>query len=89
MLDPEPVDAVLDEAAASLKACYPAFAGMQIAERWAGVIDVMPDVVPVMSALAEARGALSCLGLFRPWLWPGPGGGQADGADGAGGGALR
>jgi glycine/D-amino acid oxidase-like deaminating enzyme len=39
VLDPEPVDWVLKEALAGLKAYYPAFANIEIAERWAGCID--------------------------------------------------
>jgi glycine/D-amino acid oxidase-like deaminating enzyme len=56
ILDPEPVNSILDEAAASLRQCYPAFAGMEIAERWAGVIDATPDAVPVMSPVAQMPG---------------------------------
>jgi glycine/D-amino acid oxidase-like deaminating enzyme len=56
ILDPEPVDAILDEAAASLRQYFPAFAKMEIAERWAGVIDAMPDAVPVMSPVPELPG---------------------------------
>ena len=35
MLDPEPVNSILDEAAASLRDYYPRFQSMRIAERWA------------------------------------------------------
>ena len=76
MLDPEPVAAVLDEAAASLKAYYPAFADMRIAERWAGVIDVTPDVVPVMSALPGVDGLYLASGFSGHGFGLGPGAGK-------------
>ena len=36
ILDPEPVNDILDAAARHLKEYYPAFTPMKIAERWAG-----------------------------------------------------
>ena len=48
ILDPEPVNSILNEAAASLKDYYPVFRDMEIADRWAGVIDATPDAVPVI-----------------------------------------
>jgi glycine/D-amino acid oxidase-like deaminating enzyme len=76
MLDPEPVDAVLDEAAASLKNYYPAFAGMQVAERWAGVIDATPDVVPCISPLPKIDGLYLASGFSGHGFGLGPGAGK-------------
>ena len=42
VLDPEPVDSIIDDALSSLKQCYPAFEAIEIAERWAGCIDATP-----------------------------------------------
>jgi glycine/D-amino acid oxidase-like deaminating enzyme len=56
VLDPEPVNDILDAAGESLKAYYPAFRDMRIAERWAGAIDATPDAVPVMSPVAALPG---------------------------------
>ena len=42
VLDPEPVDWILDDALSSLKQCYPAFEAIEIAERWAGSVDPPP-----------------------------------------------
>jgi glycine/D-amino acid oxidase-like deaminating enzyme len=76
VLDPEPVQAILDEAAASLKSYYPAFADMRIAERWAGVIDATPDVVPVMSALPKLEGLYLASGFSGHGFGLGPGAGK-------------
>ena len=56
VLDPEPVLPILNEAAASLKDYYPAFANMKIEERWAGVIDATPDAIPVISPVPQRPG---------------------------------
>lgn len=76
ILDPEPVNAILDDAADSLRSYFPAFAGMTIAERWAGVIDVMPDVVPVFSGLDRLPGFYLATGLSGHGFGIGPGAGK-------------
>jgi glycine/D-amino acid oxidase-like deaminating enzyme len=63
VLDPAPVDPILDEAAASLKQYYPAFLNMRIAERWAGAIDATPDAVPVISPVARLPGLYLATGF--------------------------
>ena len=76
ILDPEPVHSILDEAAASLRDYYPSFQSMQIAERWAGVIDATPDVVPVISALPKVAGLYLASGFSGHGFGPGPGAGK-------------
>jgi glycine/D-amino acid oxidase-like deaminating enzyme len=76
MLDPEPVTAVLDEAAASLRDYYPCFQSMQIVECWAGVIDATPDVVPVISALPKIEGLFLASGFSGHGFGLGPGAGK-------------
>jgi glycine/D-amino acid oxidase-like deaminating enzyme len=76
MLDPEPVTAVLDEAAANLRDYYPRFQSMQIVERWAGVIDATPDVVPVISALPKIVGFFLASGFSGHGFGLGPGAGK-------------
>jgi len=76
MLDPEPVASVLDEAAASLRDYYPRFQSMQIAERWAGVIDATPDVVPVISPLPKIEGLFLASGFSGHGFGLGPGAGK-------------
>jgi glycine/D-amino acid oxidase-like deaminating enzyme len=76
MLDPEPVTAVLDEAAASLREYYPRFQSMRIAERWAGVIDATPDVVPCISSLPKIDGLYLASGFSGHGFGLGPGAGK-------------
>jgi glycine/D-amino acid oxidase-like deaminating enzyme len=76
MLDPEPVNSILDEAAASLKDYYPCFRPMRIAERWAGVIDATPDVVPCISPLPEIEGLYLASGFSGHGFGLGPGAGK-------------
>ncbi len=76
MLDPEPVNAILDEAAASLRDYYPRFQSMRIAERWAGVIDATPDVVPCISPLPKMEGLYLASGFSGHGFGLGPGAGK-------------
>jgi glycine/D-amino acid oxidase-like deaminating enzyme len=76
ILDPAPVDAVLDEAAESLKTYFPAFAPMRIAERWAGVIDATPDAVPVISIVEKLQGLHLATGFSGHGFGLGPGAGR-------------
>ncbi|MBV8653162.1 MAG: FAD-binding oxidoreductase, partial [Alphaproteobacteria bacterium] len=50
-LDPEPLAFDLTAAQRNLQRAFPVFRDMQVAERWAGLIDVTPDAVPVISAV--------------------------------------
>ena len=76
MLDPEPVNWILDEAAASLRDYYPRFQSMRIAERWGGVIDATPDVVPCISPLSKIDGLNLASGFSGHGFGLGPGAGK-------------
>ncbi|MBL8894714.1 MAG: FAD-binding oxidoreductase, partial [Rhizobiales bacterium] len=76
ILDPKPVDSILDEAAASLKDYYPEFQGLRIAERWAGCIDATPDAVPVISAVPSLPGFFMATGFSGHGFGLGPGAGK-------------
>ena len=76
MLDPEPVNSILDEAAASLRDYYPRFQSMRIAERWGGVIDATPDVVPCISPLPKIDGLYLASGFSGHGFGLGPGAGK-------------
>ena len=76
ILDPQPVNAILDRAAADLKSSFPAFAAMKIAERWAGVIDATPDVVPVISPIEKLPGFYLASGFSGHGFGLGPGAGK-------------
>lgn len=76
VMDPAPVTSILDQAEADLKAFFPAFAPLTIAERWAGLIDVTPDVVPVLSPVEKVPGLFIASGLSGHGFGIGPGVGQ-------------
>jgi glycine/D-amino acid oxidase-like deaminating enzyme len=76
ILDPQPVNSILDVAAASLKDYYPIFHDMEIAQRWAGVIDATPDAVPVISPVAKLPGLFLASGFSGHGFGLGPGAGK-------------
>ncbi|WP_373502579.1 NAD(P)/FAD-dependent oxidoreductase [Aestuariivirga sp.] len=76
VLDPEPIDSILDEAAKNLVERYPAFKPMKIAERWAGCIDATPDAVPIISKVEKLEGFHLCTGFSGHGFGLGPGAGK-------------
>lgn len=75
-LDPKPVDWVVEESEASVKKHYPVFQSMQVVERWAGCIDVTPDVVPVISEVEQLPGFFLSTGFSGHGFGIGPGAGK-------------
>lgn len=76
VLDPTPSQALLEEARTSLSRSFPAFAGMKIAESWAGMIDVTPDAVPVISGVDALPGFFVATGFSGHGFGIGPGAGR-------------
>ena len=76
VLDPAPSPDLLDAAAAQLRAAFPAFKDAQIEERWAGYIDVTPDVVPVISPVELLPGFFIATGFSGHGFGIGPGAGR-------------
>jgi glycine/D-amino acid oxidase-like deaminating enzyme len=76
VLDPEPVAAILEEALDSLRRTYPVFAAAEVAERWAGCIDVTPDAVPVVSGVDSLPGLTLATGFSGHGFGIGPGAGR-------------
>lgn len=76
VLDPAPYDDVISEASDALKQWYPAFANMQIADRWGGMIDSTPDTVPVIDAIAKLPGLHLASGFSGHGFGIGPGAGK-------------
>jgi glycine/D-amino acid oxidase-like deaminating enzyme len=74
--DAEPSRALLDESARNIAAAYPAFAGMKVIERWGGMIDVMPDMLPVISAVDGLPGFHLATGFSGHGFGIGPGAGR-------------
>jgi glycine/D-amino acid oxidase-like deaminating enzyme len=75
-LDPAPVDHILADGHDKLARAFPAFAGARIAERWGGLIDVTPDAVPVISAVAALPGFHLATGFSGHGFGIGPGAGK-------------
>ena len=76
MLDPVPRQAPLWEAREVLSRMFPAFARMQVAESWGGMIDVTPDAVPVIDQVAALPGFLLATGFSGHGFGIGPGAGR-------------
>lgn len=76
VLDPRPSHRILDEAKRALIAAFPAFAGMQVVAAWAGLMDVTPDAVPVISAVDAMPGLHIAAGFSGHGFGIGPGAGM-------------
>jgi glycine/D-amino acid oxidase-like deaminating enzyme len=75
-LDPAGDPYVLDRARASIAASFPAFRDVKIAETWGGMIDVMPDAIPVISAVDGVPGFFIATGFSGHGFGIGPGAGR-------------
>jgi glycine/D-amino acid oxidase-like deaminating enzyme len=76
ILDPEPDHGLLDAAYAMLARTFPIFDGVKILDRWAGFVDVTPDVVPVMGPVASTPGFFIASGFSGHGFGIGPGAGR-------------
>ena len=76
ILDPEPSAPVLEQGRRNLSKAFPAFRDMRIVERWAGLIDVTPDAVPVISAVDAVPGFFIASGFSGHGFGIGPAAGQ-------------
>jgi len=76
VLDPTPRDGVLEEARSALSRLFPAFARMEIAESWGGMIDVTPDAVPVIGEVPSLPGFFLATGFSGHGFGIGPGAGR-------------
>ncbi len=75
-LDPEPSQRFTRRALENLSHAYPAFAKAVVRQQWAGVIDVTPDAVPVISEVAALPGFHIASGFSGHGFGVGPGAGQ-------------
>jgi glycine/D-amino acid oxidase-like deaminating enzyme len=76
VLDPKPKQGILKEAQAVLAKMFPVFAGMQVAESWAGLMDVTPDAVPVIDQVGYMPGFFVATGFSGHGFGIGPGAGR-------------
>jgi glycine/D-amino acid oxidase-like deaminating enzyme len=75
-LDPAPSLSILGEGSRNLVRNFPAFGGMKVMERWAGLIDVTPDGVPVISEVPSLPGFFIASGFSGHGFGIGPGAGH-------------
>ena len=75
-LDPAGDPFVLERARASIAESFPAFRDVKIAESWGGMIDVMPDAIPVISAVDRVPGFFIATGFSGHGFGIGPGAGR-------------
>jgi glycine/D-amino acid oxidase-like deaminating enzyme len=76
VLDPEPKPGILREARSVLSRMFPAFANVQVAESWAGLMDVTPDAVPVIDQVPHMPGFFIATGFSGHGFGIGPGAGR-------------
>jgi glycine/D-amino acid oxidase-like deaminating enzyme len=76
VLDPKPDTRILEQAQRNLIAAFPAFAEMQVAGAWGGLIDAMPDSVPVIGEVPRIPGFFLASGFSGHGFGIGPGAGR-------------
>jgi glycine/D-amino acid oxidase-like deaminating enzyme len=76
VLDPAADPVVLERARASIAEAFPAFRNVSVAESWGGMIDVMPDAIPVISAVETLPGFFIATGFSGHGFGIGPGAGR-------------
>jgi glycine/D-amino acid oxidase-like deaminating enzyme len=76
VLDPEPDGFVVDRARAATAAAFPVFRNAVVAESWGGMIDVMPDAIPVISPVESLPGFFIATGFSGHGFGIGPGAGK-------------
>ncbi|HME25123.1 MAG TPA: FAD-binding oxidoreductase [Acetobacteraceae bacterium] len=79
VLDPEPVRAMNDAAADEIKSVFRVFRGMSVVQQWAGMIDVTPDVIPVISEIDAVPGLVVATGFSGHGFGIGPAAGRLAG----------
>ncbi len=76
ILDPEPDQALSAGALATVAKTFPALQGATVAQHWAGMIDVTPDAVPVISSVDAVPGFFLATGFSGHGFGIGPGAGR-------------
>jgi glycine/D-amino acid oxidase-like deaminating enzyme len=76
VLDPAPDRFLIERARAGIIEAFPAFGTVRIAETWAGMIDVTPDAIPIISAVDKIPGFFIATGFSGHGFGIGPGAGR-------------
>ena len=71
-----PSHSILKEAEASLKRLFPELKDIKVLEQWAGLIDVTPDAVPVISPVSKLPGFYLATGFSGHGFGIGPAAGE-------------
>lgn len=75
-MDPSTNDGLNSEALTNLAAAWPAFEKARIAQAWAGMIDVTPDALPVISPVGKIPGLTTASGFSGHGFGTAPAAGQ-------------
>ncbi len=76
VLDPKPVVHLLNSALRRLGEIFPAFKNAIVRQRWAGLIDAMPDAIPVISGVDRLPGFFIATGFSGHGFGIGPAAGR-------------
>ena len=76
VLDPTPIDATAEGGRRALIRAFPIFRDAAVEERWAGLMDVTPDAVPVIGPVAALPGLFLATGFSGHGFGIGPGAGR-------------
>lgn len=76
ILDPEPSQKHIRHAWAAARHAFPALDGAEIMQSWAGMIDVTPDAIPVISDVEQLPGLYIATGFSGHGFGVGPGAGR-------------
>lgn len=76
VLDPKPSAAIANKMMKALKQAFPLFTTAEIAQMWAGYIDVTPDAIPVISAVDQIPGFHIATGFSGHGFGIGPAAGR-------------
>jgi glycine/D-amino acid oxidase-like deaminating enzyme len=77
VLDPDPSPRVLKDIRRNLGDAFPQLAGVPLAETWAGMIEMTPDVIPVIDEAETLPGFYIATGFSGHGFGIGPGAGKA------------
>lgn len=75
VMDPKPDAALLADVMDKARSVYPQLADARPIETWGGMIDVMPDELPVIDTVADMPGLVLATGFSGHGFGLGPGGG--------------
>ena len=70
--EPRHNDTILDEAVSNFAAMFPSLGQVRRATSWAGLIDVTPDLLPVLGAIDSPRGLIFATGFSGHGFAMGP-----------------